>query len=82
MLKINVETKPNRNMTCGFRIEADDEYRATRELMAATLQIRDALLDIVSRERADNVLALFAKAITEGEQPNPSHDEEAEEKEE
>lgn len=47
--------------------------------MAAVLEIRRALLNITPREIADDMLSLFVTAMAEGDQKNPSHDDEAKE---
>ena len=77
MLKITINKALDGSLKCETKIRNVDAEEASHQLMAATLEIRTALLNITPREIADDMLALFVKAMANGE-PNPSHDEEAE----
>lgn len=78
MLKITVNKALGGSLKCETKIRNVDAEEASHQLMAATLEIRTALLNITPREIADDMLALFVKAMANGEAENPPHDEEAE----
>lgn len=78
MLKITIKRALDGSFKCETKIRKFDEVEALHQLMAAVLEIRRALLNITPREIADDMLALFVTAMAEGDQSNPSHDEEDE----
>lgn len=80
MVKITINRALDGSLKCKTKIRKADASEASHQLMAAVLEIRTALLNITPREIADDMLALFVTAIAEGDQSNPSHDEEEDEK--
>lgn len=79
MVKITINRALDGSLKCETKIRKADALEASHQLMAAVLEIRRSLLNITPREIADDILALFVTAMAEGDQSNPSHDEEAEE---
>ena len=80
MLKIKIDRALDGSLKCETKIRKVDKVEASHQLMAAVLEIRRALLNITPREIADDMLALFVTAMAEGDQSNPSHDDEEDEK--
>lgn len=78
MVKITINRALDGSLKCETKIRKADALEASHQLMAAVLEIRSALLNITPREIADDMLSLFVTAMAEGDQKNPSHDEEAE----
>lgn len=78
MVKITINRALDGSLKCETKIRKVDAVEASHQLMAAVLEIRTALLNITPREIADDMLALFVTAMAEGDQKNPSHDEEDE----
>ena len=79
MVKITIKKALDGSLECETKIRKADALEASHQLMAAVLEIRSALLNITPREIADDILTLFVTAMAEGDQSNPSHDEEAKE---
>lgn len=79
MVKITIDRALDGSLKCKTKIRKADALEASHQLMAAVLEIRIALLNITPREIVDDMLALFVTAMAEGDQSNPSHDEEAKE---
>lgn len=79
MVKITIDRALDGSLKCKTKIRKVDAEEASHQLMAAVLEIRSALLNITPREIADDMLALFVTAMAEGDQKNPSHDDEAKE---
>ena len=79
MVKIVIDRALDGSLKCETKIRKADALEASHQLMAAVLEIRRALLNITPREIADDMLSLLVTAMAEGDQKNPSHDEEAEE---
>lgn len=77
MVKIVIDRALDGALKCETKIRKADALEASHHLMAAVLEIRRALLNITPREIADDVLSLFVTAMAEGDQKNPSHDDEA-----
>lgn len=77
MVKIVIDRALDGSLKCETKIRKADALEASHQLMAAVLEIRRALLNITPREIADDILALFVTAMAEGDQKNPSHDEDS-----
>lgn len=77
MVKITIDRALDGSLKCETKIRKADAVEASHQLMAAVLEIRSALLNITPREIADDILALFVTAMAEGDQSNPSHDEDS-----
>lgn len=77
MVKIVIDRALDGSLKCETKIRKADALEASHQLMAAVLEIRRALLNITPREIADDMLSLFVTAMAEGDQKNPSHDDEA-----